>query len=118
MIEKLSEWLEASGVYELEIRNTDGQSLVLVSGGSRDGGRRHAVETTTVKAPFAGLLLFAANFTLGRRVKAGEVIGQIEIEPLRLPLSSPSTGLLRDIRARSGALVGYGTTLFIVEPTP
>ena len=118
LIEKLSEWLEASGVCELEIRNADGQSLVLVSGGSRDGGKRHAVETATVKAPFAGHFLIASHFAVGRSIKAGEIIGQIEIGPLRLPLSSPSTGVLRDIKARSGELVGYGTALFTVEPTP
>lgn len=118
LIEKLSDWLEASGVYELEIRNADGQSLVLVSGGSRSGDKRHAVETATVKAPFAGHFIIVGDFAVGRSVKASEVIGLIEIGPLRLPLSSPSTGVLRDIKARSGELVCYGTALFIVEPTP
>lgn len=89
-----------------------------MSGGSRDGGKRHAVETATVKAPFAGHFLIASHFAVGRSIKAGEIIGQIEIGPLRLPLSSPSTGVLRDIKARSGELVGYGTALFTVEPTP
>lgn len=117
LIEKLSEWFEASGVHELEIRNADGQSLVLVSDGSRDGNRPE-VETAAVKAPFAGHFLVAGDFALGRSVKAGEIIGQIEIGPLRLPLSSPSKGVVRDIKARSGELVGYGTRLFEVEPTP
>ncbi len=117
LIEKLSDWLEASGVYELEIRNADGQSLVLVSGGS-PVDKRHEVEPATVKAPFAGHFLIAGDFAVGRCVKASEVIGLIEIGPLRLPLSSPSTGVLRDIKARSGELVCYGTALFIVEPTP
>ncbi|MCZ7911430.1 hypothetical protein O9X94_19065 [Agrobacterium leguminum] len=116
LIEKLSDWLEASGLYELEIRNADGQSLVLVSGGSRYGGKRQAVETATIKAPFAGHFLIAGDFAVGRSVEASEVIGQIEIGPLRLPLSSPSKGVVREIKARSGELVGYGTALFTVEP--
>lgn len=117
LIEKLSEWLEASGVYELEIRYTDGQSLALVSGGSRDN-KKPNIGSATVKAPFAGLFLLPGDLAVGRSVKAGEIIGLIEIGPLRLPLSSPSKGVVRHIKARIGELVGYGTPLFEVEPTP
>ncbi len=116
LIARLTEWLEASGAREIEIQASDGQSLAIVIGKpSRVGGPEKP--TITVKAPIAGHFLAQADLLIGRAVEAGDILGLMEIGPLRLPVSAPACGALREIHGENGRLFGYGAPLFALEPT-
>ncbi|UJW74219.1 biotin/lipoyl-containing protein [Rhizobium sp. SL42] len=116
LIATLTDWLEASGACELEIQAADGQSLVLVLGKPVNIDKRE-IEAVTIKSPLAGHFFVQADLASGSAVDADDILGLIEIGPLRLPVSAPARGVLRDIHGRNGQLSGYGAPLFTLERT-
>jgi acetyl-CoA carboxylase biotin carboxyl carrier protein len=53
---------------------------------------------------------------IGEDVAADAPLGLLQIGPLLLPVSAPSTGTVTDVLAEHGAIVGYGTPLFELQP--
>lgn len=134
LISTLTGWLERSGASALEITTPDGGVLKI----ALDAGARleeiaepppaipARPEGRVVKAPMAGLFRDrhpAAPETgplagEGRALEAGAVVGFVEIGPVLLPVTAPDAGVVSEIRARTGDLIGYGDPVLTMEPSP
>jgi acetyl-CoA carboxylase biotin carboxyl carrier protein len=53
---------------------------------------------------------------VGEDVAADAPLGLLQIGPLLLAVSAPSTGIVTDVLALHGTIVGYGTPLFELQP--
>jgi acetyl-CoA carboxylase biotin carboxyl carrier protein len=128
-IAEIAAWLAATDIDLLEVTGPDG-SLRLQRG--RDGAAVVA-ETGTAppvaalvpsaerpdaaQAPIAGRFLHAHPLhdaplaSPGKRVKAGQPIGLVQVGALLLPVSAPRHGVVASMLAADGSLVGYGDRL-------
>jgi len=76
----------------------------------------------TVNAPAAGVFLHAHPMqssplaTVGAQVRAGAVIGLLQIGALLLPVPAPRPAVVAGLRVAHGTTVGYGTPLVDLEP--
>ena len=74
-----------------------------------------------VRAPLLGTFYRAPKpgappfVEVGARVEPDSVIGIIEVMKLMNAVRAGTRGVVRDIRARDGALVEYGETLLLVD---
>jgi biotin carboxyl carrier protein len=76
-----------------------------------------ALAVTPIAAPLAGVFraghpMRAAPFVAaGDRVRAGDVVGLLQVGVLLAPVVAPADGRVGDAVAADGATVGYGTPL-------
>ncbi|GEO43294.1 hypothetical protein SAE02_74420 [Skermanella aerolata] len=83
-------------------------------------------EDETVAMPSPGFGIFLRVHPLhemplvrsGDSVAAGQVLGFLKIGPLLIPVPAPRDGVVSDIVAHDGTLVGFGDTLFRFSPQP
>lgn len=130
LISTLTGWLEASGARELEITTADGRALKIVLAAGRPVAKLpEAVpeqpaggpEAHAVKAPLAGIFHDrhpAAAGPLaeeGLSLTAGALAGFVEVGPVLLPVRAREAGVVIEVRARAGDLVGYGDTVLLTE---
>lgn len=126
-VSELAAWVKAAQIDVLVLKGPEG-SLRLER--SADGAVTRAGrgdERTTdaasrdeavVRAPIAGTFLVAHPLRdeplapLGEHVAAGQWIGLIRIGDLLAPVHAPADGVVDDLLAENGALVGYGEPLF------
>ncbi|MDI6652467.1 hypothetical protein QMA67_05865 [Gluconobacter japonicus] len=70
--------------------------------------------SASVKSPEVGIFR-PVDIPSERWVKAGDIVGYVDIEPLRVSVIAPETGRLGTPLHEDGAIVGYGDLLFMIE---
>ncbi|PDT46483.1 hypothetical protein CO661_17970 [Sinorhizobium fredii] len=129
-LEKIVGWLEEAGVDSIEIETEGGRLMRIVAGmGTASDGAGETPDVSVsqddarpARAPIAGHFLpvhparEAAEATIGSAVLAEEIIGFVGLGPLIMPIHAEDAGTLNDCVAEPGSLVGYGDTVFLIEP--
>ena len=126
-VSELATWMADAGIGELELTGPDRRLRLRL-----DGGQVEAVDTAgpepitagaptpaakVIKATTAGVFLHGhpmANVPLteiGADVQTGQVVGLLAIGSLLVPVTAPGDGVLVEMLAADGNLVGYGTAL-------
>ncbi|MBS1036021.1 hypothetical protein JK203_14825 [Gluconobacter cerinus] len=73
-----------------------------------------AAFSASVKSPEVGIFRLV-DIPSERWVKIGDIVGYIDIDPLRVSVIAPETGRLSTPLHEDGAVVGYGDLLFMIE---
>jgi acetyl-CoA carboxylase biotin carboxyl carrier protein len=129
-INQLSAWLADSDIGLLELRGPTGAVRLLNSGSSvhihtADGPEsrpRHA-PTIAVRASSPGVFLDRhplherAIVSIGNEVRAGELIGFLQVGPLLMPVLAPQAGTMTEVFVERAKIVGYGEPLFELQVT-
>ena len=132
VIREIAAWLESAGASAIEIETEDGRHLRIVMDeeaalptekGTHDTVPAVPASATAATAPFAGHFLdthparetpVAAQDTA---VAAGDIVGFVKVGPLLMPVRAFAAGRLNECSVKAGDLVGYGDTIFSIEPT-
>lgn len=69
-----------------------------------------------VKAPYFGVLVLTDLAEIGMLVRPGDVVGQMQIGTLQVPVTVPVEGTVVDVVGQDGVLTGYGAVVVRVEP--
>lgn len=125
-------WLENAGVGSIEFETEDGRLVRIVAGegtSSYDAGKERRISVPLrplgerpAKAPFVGHFLpvhparDAAEVAIGAFVFPGQIIGFVRVGPLIMPVQAEEAGTLDGCVIEPGDLVGYGDTVFLIEP--
>lgn len=119
----LTDALTTAGVDGVEISSPSGTLRIIVS---VDEKVSHAVPAPSpalsIKAPLAGIFTSQRPGSsevpadLPRTVAGADVLGFLRLGPVLVPLAAPRAGLLTRQFVEAGALVGFGDTLFQIEP--
>lgn len=126
VIATLTSWLEQAGVSAIAIERDDQQIKIVMAGGTPQilrttQGKPKAASSVAVKSPCVGHFLAQHPSRAdeserdGATVNAGDTVGFVKIGPLLLNVTAPQDGILGEALVKSGALVGYGDPLFMVE---
>ena len=99
-----------------------GESVVKASeAGAQDSAGEKAdtlpANYERVKAPLLGVLSLGdvnSRLKVGDSVKEGEVLCNIEAMKMFNEVTSPTDGIIREICAKDGDLVEFGTVLFLI----
>ncbi|SFP78488.1 hypothetical protein SAMN05216330_110107 [Bradyrhizobium sp. Ghvi] len=126
-VDQLSVWLKDAGLALLELRGPSA-TLRLVN----DGASVHVVEgkesvsadapSMTVRAPSPGIFLDRhplherAIVLIDANVRADDPLGFLQIGPLVLAVPAPRAGTVTDVLVAHGTIVGYGASLFVLDP--
>ncbi len=120
-IARISGWLAASGLAELELHGPDCHLRL-----RQDRGTVMPVEPPVavhvVTAPGAGRFLAAHPLHAaplaaeGTEVAAGQVIALLQVGSLLLPVTAPLAAIVASVCATPGEIVGYGTPLLELHP--
>lgn len=117
-IRQIAARLAATDISLLELRGP-GQTLLL----RRQGSAVDIVETddaaqpVTVAASSVGVFLHRhplredALAPPGTMVQSGQALGLLQVGPLLLPVLAPAAGIVLELLAADGAVVGYATPL-------
>ncbi|WP_286203019.1 acetyl-CoA carboxylase biotin carboxyl carrier protein [Rhizobium lusitanum] len=131
VMQQIATWLESAGASAIEVETEDGRHVRIVMDDEAslraDDGPRDMVPTApasvvAAKASFAGHFLdtHPARGTPaaaeGMAVTAGDIVGFTKVGPLLMPVRAPDAGTLNEYLVKAGALVGYGDTIFSIEP--
>ncbi|CAN7695392.1 hypothetical protein LJR251_005564 [Rhizobium rhizogenes] len=131
VIQQIATWLESAGASAIEIETEDGRHVRIVMDGEAsrrfDDGPRDMVpmapaSVMAAKAPFAGHFLDVhpacgtPAVAEDTAITAGDIVGFIKVGPLLLPVRAPDAGTLNECSVKAGDLVGYGDTIFSIEP--
>jgi acetyl-CoA carboxylase biotin carboxyl carrier protein len=125
-VRQVSSWLEATDIDMLELQGPD-ERLCLRRHGNRidvasDGVAEVAEPFKLVTADSVGAFLHehpqrAEPLAIpGAPVRAGQVLGLLQIGALLLPVISPHDGTVEAVLVTSDTTVGYGTPLIAVRP--
>ena len=126
-VDQLCAWLADTDIGVLELSSPT-RTLRLLHDGTRvtveavDGTEAAYQPALVVRAPAPGIFLHQhplrnrAIAAIGEGVAADAPLGLLQIGPLLLPVSAPSIGTVTDVLAPHGAIVGYGTPLFELQP--
>jgi len=80
-----------------------------------------AVETAqtdvAVKAPYFGILALTELAEIGTLVRQGDVVAQMRIGTLQIPVTVPVEGTVVEVVGQDGVLTGYGAVVVRIEPT-
>ncbi|MCI9868687.1 acetyl-CoA carboxylase [Rhizobium skierniewicense] len=124
-IAALTDALTTAGVDGLEITGRDGHLRIVIATNKSVNLDRVPVQNghsaVLVKAPMAGIFCPSSTSSdepmpIPRKVSAMDVIGFLRIGPVLLPVAAGRLGLLRKQLAETDALVGFGDSLFEIEP--
>jgi acetyl-CoA carboxylase biotin carboxyl carrier protein len=126
----IAAWLAATDIDCLELTGPAGH-LRLRRGGEPEvtadrTGDEPLAEYESVAMPSPGFGIFLHAHPLhktplvqaGDSVAAGQALGFLKIGPLLVPVSAPHDGVVSDIVAQDGTLVGFGDPLFRFSPQP
>lgn len=124
-VAQLSAWMEQTGVSLLELTGPRG-TLRLVQDGQGVPAvlDEHAPPAAglIVRAPGAGVFLDRHPMRLepavehGAPVRAGSPLGFLRVGPLLTAIVAPQDGVVLEVLAAHGRLVGYGAPLFELDP--
>jgi len=70
-----------------------------------------------VKAPYFGVLALTDLAEIGTLVRQGDVVAQMRIGTLQIPVTVPVEGTVVDVVGQDGVLTGYGAVVVRIEPT-
>jgi biotin carboxyl carrier protein len=129
-LQQIALWLDDAGVTSIEIETEGGRFVRIAAGAgvtSNDAGVDADVPVSQdsvrpAKAPIAGHFLSvhpardAAEAAPGAAVFGEQIIGFVRIGPLLMPVQVEEAGTLDACVAEPGGLVGYGDTVFRIEP--
>jgi biotin carboxyl carrier protein len=132
LIPALRDRLVEHGLGEIEVRDDDLRIRVTAARGGRSvaaassvapatESRRHepqpapAPGNDPVASPGVGYFLYADGLGPGLEVRAGDVIGHVEVLGVRHDVRAPSDGVVRHLVAETGEAVEYGQTLVELE---
>jgi acetyl-CoA carboxylase biotin carboxyl carrier protein len=124
-VRQLSAWLEATDIDMLELQGP-GERLCLRRNGTRieivpDGAQGAAAARTAVTAGCVGVFLHGhplrgeALSVRGMRVRAGQVVGLLQVAALLLPVAASHDGIVAAVLVEPGTVVGYGTPLIELQ---
>jgi len=128
LISTLTDWLEGSGASALEITTPDGAALkIVLDPGVRAVPVAEAAPEKphgrAVKAPMAGLFHDrhpgAGAGPLagkGQMLDAGALAGFVAVGPVLLPVIAPAAGMVAEVHAGAGDLIGYGDAVLTMGP--
>ena len=125
-VDQLGAWLKGADLALLELRGP-GANLRLVNDGASlraEGEEPLSADapTITVGAPSPGIFLDRhplhdrAIAAVAADVRAGEPLGFLQVGPLLMAVPAPRAGLVTDVLAAHGTIVGYGAPLFVLQP--
>lgn len=125
-VKQLSAWLEATDIDMLELEGP-GERLRLCRNGSKfepvpDGANEATGPRTVVAASSVGVFQLEhpargeALASRGTRVRAGQVLGLLQIGALLLPVAAPHDGTVAAVLIEPGTAVSYGTPLVELQP--
>jgi len=106
-------------VYEVdEIVSAEGELSTFISNFSGEDVERDAtVSEYAITAPLVGTFHHVKPMVgLGARVRAGQVVAQIESMKLTTEINSPIDGTVTETYVEDGMPVEYGQPLLVVEP--
>lgn len=130
-IVQITHWLQQAGLHELELKNSQGLHLRLVAGGGSQPASpppnvqtTEAAEpaTTPVTTPYFGHLLLQDPATqkafapVGHTVREGESVAILDLGSITVAVHAPCAGVVSNITAQEGELVGYGRTIMSIKP--
>lgn len=122
-VDQLSSWLAEAGIDYLELSGPDRQ-LRLGRAIEQDlptdvaSAVTHAVP---VKAPVAGTLLHSHPMRrvplapCGSMVRAGQTVALLQVGALLVPIDAPTDGVVVEVVAQEGALVGFGAEIIRIS---
>ena len=127
-IDQLSAWLADTDIGLLELRGPTGAVRLSNTGSSvqihkADGAESappHA-PTIVVRASSPGLFLDRhplyerAIVPIGTEVRAGELLGLLQVGPLLMPVLAPQAGTMTELFVERAKMVGYGEPLFELQ---
>ncbi|WP_062495245.1 hypothetical protein [Gluconobacter potus] len=70
-----------------------------------------------VNAPYFGVLALTDLAEVGTLVRQGDVVAQMRIGTLQIPVTVPVEGTVVDVVGQDGVLTGYGAIIVRIEPT-
>ena len=125
-IRQLSAWLEATDIDMMELQGPGTRLCLRRNGTSMAIAPQIAEETagpsTVVEAACVGVFLhehplrgepLAAS---GTQVRAGQVVGLLQVGALLLPVTAPQDGTVESMLVAQGTAVGWGTPLVELLP--
>jgi acetyl-CoA carboxylase biotin carboxyl carrier protein len=125
-IRQFTAWLAGTDISELEFRSAHGGLLI-----RRDVATPVPHEPAPPPAPARETAITASSVGVflrqhplrdapaaqaGQAVRAGHILGFLRVGALLLPVSAPRDGVILDVPALDGAVVGYGATLIRLLP--
>lgn len=131
-IGQIARWMEGAGLDDFELTGPDGNRLrlSLAVSGTANQQLCSAVhpapsepEMLTVKAPYFGVLApppdrdQKAFPPVPKPIQAGEIVAQLEIGCLILPIMAPREGVIMEYLKNIGNIIGYGTPVCIIAPS-
>jgi acetyl-CoA carboxylase biotin carboxyl carrier protein len=121
-VDQLLSWLTEAGIDYLELSGPDRQLRLgrAVEQGIQTNiadAARGVTQAVTVRAPIAGTLL--RSHPLGRvplapcgsLVRAGQTVALLQVGMLLVPIDAPFDGVVIEVLAEEGALVGFGAEI-------
>ncbi|MBF0860112.1 hypothetical protein HKD24_12960 [Gluconobacter sp. LMG 31484] len=70
-----------------------------------------------VKTPYFGVLALTDLAEIGTLVRQGDVVAQMRIGTLQVPVTVPVEGTVVEVVGQDGVLTGYGAVVVRIEPT-
>ncbi|MFT8326652.1 hypothetical protein [Gluconobacter oxydans] len=70
-----------------------------------------------VQAPYFGVLALTELAEIGTLVRQGDVVAQMQIGTLQIPVTVPVEGTIVEVVGQDGVLTGYGAVVVRIEPT-
>jgi len=135
-LQQLVAWVEASDLRRLELtcpeghitltRSENDQVVVNTAAGPKGPAAflgNDEGSAKTVFAETAGLFVSAHPMRakpfamIGDSVRRTDVLGLLQVKHLYAPIRAPIDGVVTEILATEGALVGFGTPVFRLTPT-
>jgi acetyl-CoA carboxylase biotin carboxyl carrier protein len=120
---KIAEWLDAAGLYTLEIEEPGRSIRMVMAGrepayGTSEAGKVPQGGSVTVVARLVGVFLAAHPerqtplVKPGDRVRPGDVLGILKTGILLTSVVAPVDGIVTGILAEQETMVDFGTPLF------
>jgi acetyl-CoA carboxylase biotin carboxyl carrier protein len=126
-VDQLSAWLQVTDIGLFELSGPNGTLRLLNDGGSVHvaGGKEQtpAEGIVAVRAPSLGVFLDRHPLhdqsiaAIGAAIRTGEPLGFLQVGSLLTAVLAPQGGTVIDVLVENGAVVGYGATLFELQPT-
>ncbi|MCP3471674.1 hypothetical protein NLM33_15220 [Bradyrhizobium sp. CCGUVB1N3] len=119
-VDQLSSWLAEAGIDYLELSGPDRE--LRLGRAVRQGLQVKTTDaaravTHVVKAPMAGTLLHSHPMRrvplapCGSLVRVGQTVALLQVGALLVPIDAPCDGVVVEVVAEEGALVGFGAEI-------
>jgi acetyl-CoA carboxylase biotin carboxyl carrier protein len=119
-VRQFSALLAGTDIAQLELRTAQGVLVVRRDGGAVATPPEMPAATHAVVAPNLGIFLHqhplhdAPLARAGQSVRAGEIVGFLRIGALLLGVSAAHDGVIAEVTAAHGAIVGYGAPVMLM----